>query len=173
MDHFNFTDAYSISDAAPQKIKKSVHTTLAFSKGAKEFIEESFAGLAEVEYETSASLSVMISPEFSAYFFKKLLSFIYGKTFVKIRFFTDNKSLNIEITSPSALQIARQDMNELIRQARNAGFEVYAADSYISMATPILKEASLTVYAVSTDCGVQAIKQSFGSIFFYSAKSDR
>ena len=170
MDPVNFINAYSISDATPQRINKTVYTAISFALGTKEFIEENFRGLADVECEVSSNLSIMISPEFVAYFFKKLLSFIYGKTFVKIRFFTDYTRLNLEITSHSPLPIARHDMNELVRQARNAGFDVYAADRSISITTPILKEAALTVYALPTDLGTRTIKQCFDSIFFYDPK---
>ena len=170
MDPVNFIDAYSISDATPQRINITVYAAISFAIGTKEFIEENFRGLAEVECEVSSNLSIMISAEFAAYFFKKLLSLIYGKTFVRIRVFTDYTRLNVEIVSPSTLPIARRDMNELIRQARSAGFDVYAADRSISIAAPILKEASLTVYALPTDLGVRTIKQCFGSIFFYDPK---
>lgn len=173
MDQNNFIETYSISDASPQRINKSVHTTMAFSHGIKEFIEENFRGLAEVEYDTSMNLSIMISPDYSAYFFKKLLSYIYGKAFVKIRVYTDDKQFNVEISSDTSLPISRQETNELIRQARNAGFEVYSIDTSITMATPILKEASLSVYAIPVERGAQIIKQSFNSIFFYGSKKDR
>jgi hypothetical protein len=173
MDQNNFIERYSISDAVPREIKKSVYTTTVFSQSVSEFIEENFKGLAEVECCTSTNLSIMVSEDYSAYFFKKLLSYVYGKNFVKISFFTDDNQFNVEISSGTPLQISHQHMNDLIRQARNAGFEVHSIDGSVTLATPILKEVTLSVYAIPAVRSVQIIKQSFIDIFFYNSKEDR
>lgn len=168
MNSTEFSAAHSITDAAPQRIKKNAFTTKAFAKCVKEFIEQNFAGLAEVECDIPVNLWILISSDYAAYFFKKLLTDIYGRIFLKISLLTDEKQLTITIKSDSPFPLDYYKTNELIRQARNAGCEILSADEGFVMTIPILKEASLSVYAIPVDHCAQIIKRSFNNIFFYN-----
>ena len=169
MDKIDFKTDYSISDVIPQKIRKTVCGSMTFANYAKDFIEENFNALAQVENEVNVSTPILINTEYAAYFFKNLFSAVYGRLYLSIKFYSDNQYLNVRIAFPPPIAISYFEMNELIRQARSAGFEIHSIENGFDMGVPLLKEASLSIYAIPVDLGAQIIKHSFNNIFFYKS----
>ena len=167
MNKQEFIKAYTICDAVPQRIKKHLYGTKAFSKATKNFIEDNFPGLAEVKDDVYANFSILLNEEQLAQFLKLLLTSIYGRIFLKIHIFCDEKKLRVTITSDSPFPLDYEETNDIIRQARRAGFQLYQCDSGFSLAIALSKKVSMSVYAISADHGALMLKISFNDIFFY------
>lgn len=167
MDKKEFIKVNLISTRTPEKIQKHIYSTKAFAVAIKDFIEENFAALAEVKDDVDSNMSILISADFAAEFFKRLLTDIYGRIFLKIHIYTDEKKLRLIITSDSPFPLEYDETNDLIRTVRNAGFEVYPHDNGFSLAAPLSKEAALSVYAIPIRDGVIILKRKFNEMFYF------
>ena len=153
-----------------KRVTKSIYSAKAFIEATKEFIEENFSALAEIEDDIKTDLLLLINAELAAKFYKELLKQVYGESFLTLRFSTDEDAIRLTITSKSPLIL--KSPNELIRLSRNAGFELYPMDNGLILTISSPKDAALSVYAISAKKAIITLKQIFSDVFFSEMKTD-
>lgn len=119
-----FVKKYRLSDAFPIDPSKKAIPAEAFSVAISEFMEDRFEGVVNVICKNVCAHSIFICSEYVAYFFKMLIADVYGRQLLKMSIFSDEKKLNIEITAEEALPLADAELRELVKLARNGGFEI-------------------------------------------------
>ena len=144
---------------------KSIRT-VAFAEAISEFINDNFRGVAEVETNTTSMQSVMICAEYTAFYFKSLLSFLHGRVYLKIRIYDDNGTLRIQITSDEDMPLTFDESNYLIKMARNAGMNIHPEASEIRLSLRYSDAACHGVYAISVADGKRILIGKFCEIFF-------
>ena len=162
----DFVKKYKLSDTAPIDPSSKSIKGEAFAEAIREFLNENFRGICEVKTDIKSSSSVMICAEYTAFYFKTLLSFLHGRVFLNIRIFEDNDSLRISITSDEDMPLTFDEGNYLIKMARNAGMEIYPDKKEIRLTLSYSETAVHGVYAISAADGKRVLLGKFCEIFF-------
>ena len=149
MNKLDFINLYKISDATPLDPTRKSIPSEAFSTAIEQFLDERFVGAIRVRTGIISAQPIMICAEYIAYFFKVLLSDIYGRVFLNTRIDTDEQGLKITISADEDLPLTDSEMRNLIRLARNAGFEIKPDKKSIYLSTNFSVAATRRVYAVS------------------------
>ena len=166
MNKQEFIKLYRLSDAAPIDPSSKTIKGAAFAEAIKEFINENFRGIAEVETDIKSNGSVMICAEYTAFYFKTLLSFLHGRVYLNISIFEDDDALRMSITSNEDMPLTFEESNYLIKLARNAGMEIYPEDRQIHLSLRYSEAARHGVYAISVADGKRVLLGKFYEIFF-------
>lgn len=161
-----FIEKYQLSDAVPMDPTTKAIPTEAFAEAIDEFISDHFRGIARVNTDRMLANPLLISTEYTAYFFKMLLTYVYGRVFIDIDLKCDENGLNIFISSNEELPLTEKELRFLIKTARNAGMEIYPSKSRIDLNVPFSKAAFLRVYAISVGNGKRIMLSKLNEIFF-------
>ena len=166
MEKNEFINEYQISDTHPIDPTLRTVPAEAFAMALKEFTYDRFRGIARVNCDKISCESILISAEYIAYFFRSLLSFVYGRAFINIDISTDKEYLIMIIGSDEALPITDKELRFLIKAARNAGMEFYLVDHKIKLKAAFSKAAIHRVYAISVGDGKQVMLNKFCEMFY-------
>lgn len=146
----NFFAKYNLKNAVPKDPSFHEVSALDFAVTLENFINEHFLGLAKINYDSSLSGSVTVSPEYSALFLKNLLAYVSAKQFIEISVKERDDELllhvNLKINEDTELDMR----SAIIKSARNAGFDLHLAKDGIILSTKRHKESFTCVYARST-----------------------
>ena len=166
MEKHEFIKEYQLSDALPVDPTLRTVPAEAFASALKEFTYDRFRGIARVSYTDISCESILISAEYTAYFFRSLLSFVYGRVFIDIDISSDREHLTMIISSEEELPITDSELRFLVKTARNAGMEFYLADNKIKLKVAFSKAAIHRVYAVSVSDGKQVMLSKLCEMFY-------
>ena len=165
MTKSEFIEKYKIADAMPidpsRRSLPAEGSTLAIA----EFLNERFSGAISVELGAVSAQAVFISAEYLAYFFKQLVTEIYGRSMLKVYIETDGDNLTIRISSPDPVPIEEAVLCKLIKTARNAGFQVDLLDDTFLMYVPHSHKKIRRVYAISVMDSRRVMLGKFVEIF--------
>ena len=135
----------------------------------EEFMNDRFRGIIRVSIDTISAEAIMVSAEYTAYFFKMLLTYIYGRTFLNMDIKSEDKALIMTITTDEDLPLTDSERRFLIKTARNAGMEIYPSERKIKLLLRFSKAAYRRVYAVSVFDGRRVILAKLNEIFYCGA----
>ena len=161
-----FLNKYELSDAVPMDPTARTVPAEAFVVALEEFINDRFRGIARVKADMISAEAVLVSAEYAAYFFKTLLTYIYGRVFLNINVTYDAQGLVMLITSDENLPLTDAELRFLIKTARNAGMEIYPEGRKIKLTLKFSKAALRRVYAVSVSDGKRVILSKLCEIFY-------
>ena len=116
--------------------------------------------------EVISAEAVLVSAEYAAYFFKMLLTYVYGRVFLNIDVSSDRRGLVMLITTDEDMPLTDPELRFLIKTARSAGMEIYPEKRRIKLTLSFAKAASLRVYAVSVSDGKRVILAKLNEIFY-------
>ena len=171
MNKNEFIKQYRITDATPIDPSKKALPAAGFSSAIAEFMEERFHGAAGVVCDNVPSTPIFICAEYAAYFFKALLTDIYGRAFVTIKISSDQKEMSILIEADE-LPITDSEMRDLIRLARNAGFKIMPEGNTIRLSVEFSHVAIHRVYTVSIMDGKRIMLGKMVEIFCHGELLD-
>lgn len=173
MTNREFVDQYNLSGALPVDPSSRVIPASSYAEALAEFLGEHFRGLIRVEKRLDTAESVLISPEYAAFFFKTLLTYIYGRVFLTLRISSEIDRLVTLIESEEDLPLSDKEMRFLIKTARNAGMDIMPAEKSIKLTLRYSDAAIRRVYAVSPADGRVRMLSKLSEIFFCGAKYTR
>ena len=160
-----FISKYQLSDATPMDPTIRSLPAEAFSAAIEEFINDRFGGIARVRSRDLSAEAVLVSADYAAYFFKMLLTYVYGKVFLNFDISCDRQGLTILITSEEDLPLTDSELRFLIKTARNAGMEIYPNGQRIELTLAFSRAALHRVYAVSVADGKRIMLGKLTEIF--------
>lgn len=157
---------YGIKDALPIDPSKKALPAEGFAMALEDFLSERFRGAVTVDREVVSAREILISAEYVAYFFKILLTDVYARQLLRINIGSDESSLIIDITTDVPLCLSDREMREIIRLARNGGFEIYPEECRIRLTAGLSPAMIRRVYAVSVVDSRRVMLSKLGEIFF-------
>ena len=125
MTQNEFIKYYSIADAEPVDPSKKAIPAESFSSAIEEFVNQRFPAAVRVKCGNVTAQSILVCCEYVAYFFKTLITDIYGRVMLNIEIHSDGKGLYVDIHTDGELPLTDKELRQLIRLARNGGFEFY------------------------------------------------
>ena len=144
-----FIEQYSISDTLPVDPSKKTLPAEAFATAITEFMEKKFRGAVKVSQDSISAQSILVCAEYVALFFKMLLTYVYGRVMLIMEISSDQSGLNIHIRAEEDLPLSDIEMRELIRLARNSGFDIRPDDRSIKLSTGFAPTIARRIYAVT------------------------
>lgn len=169
MDKIEFNSTYSISDAKPINPAHEILSADGFATAIEEFINEGFGGIAHVECDVYSGSSVLCCTDYVAYFFKTLLADVYGRVFIEIKINLEKDHLKIIVEPSDPLPITDEEIRNLVRIARNAGFKTLFIDGKFDLKLNFSDASLRRVYAVSPRDGRHIMLYKMGEIFHCGA----
>ena len=169
MDKIEFNSTYNISDAKPLNPAHVILSADGFATAIEEFINEGFGGIAHVDCDVYSGSSVLCCTDYVAYFFKTLLADVYGRVFIEIKIHLEEDHLKIIVEPSDELPITDEELRNLVRIARNAGFKTLYLDGKFHMKLNFSDASMRRVYAVSPRDGRHIMLYKMGEIFHCGA----
>ena len=159
-----FYTHYKISGAEPVTIDKHRVPLSTFTNTVTEFLDTEFSGLIDVECKPIWDINscIRICEDFTAYFFKNLLAAIYGRKAVSIEMSLSDDVFSLIIRSKGNLDIDNDDIPELLRIAKSAGFSYDLSDTQLALRTRALRYNRTSVRSLSQNL----LRTRFVEIFF-------
>ena len=161
-----FFEHYSIKDAMPVDPSKKLVPAESFYSALCEFLEMRFYGAVRIESQNISSKSVLICADYAAYFFKMLLTYVYGREMLYVTADSQDEHLSITITSESDLPLTDSEMRSLIRLARDAGMDIYPEARKVRLTLSFSAALTKRVYAISVGDGKLVILAKLSEIFY-------
>ena len=162
-----FIAQYGISDAMPIDPSRRALPAEAFASAITEFMDKRFCGAIQVDCKIISAQAVLVCAEYVAYFFKTLLTSVYGRVMLRLSIFSDSECLHMNIDADDDFPIADGEMRELIRLARNAGLDIRPEPSKIRLSVSFTPATLHRVYAVSTFDGRRIMLGKLVEIFYH------
>ena len=177
MTKSDFIEKYKISDAEPLDPSKKSIPAESFSIAIAEFMEAKFDGVVRVKCDDISPQAIMVCSDYVAYFFKKLLTAIYGRTIIDMHIFSDEEGLNLNITCNGELPLSDAEFRNIVRLARNGGFQVFSEDypnslSSLSLFVVFHPRIAKRVYAVTIRDGKHIMLSKLNEIFHCGELAD-
>lgn len=144
-----FIEKYSISDTLPVDPSKKALPAESFATAITEFMENKFRGAIKVSQESISAQSILVCAEYVALFFKMLLTYVYGRVMLVMEISSDQSGLNINIHAEEDLPLTDSEMREIIRLARNGGFDIHPDDRCIKLFAGFEPTIARRIYAVT------------------------
>ena len=162
----DFIDQYEIKDALPVDPSRRVIPADALYSALCDFLEERFRGAVYAKKEPATAQSVLICADYAAYFFKMLLTYVYGREMLYVTADSQDEHLSITITSESDLPLTDSEMRSLIRLARDAGMDIYPEARKVRLTLSFSAALTKRVYAISVGDGKLVILAKLSEIFY-------
>ena len=166
MNRQEFIEKYKLSDSVPIDPSSKSISAIAFAEAIAEFINENFRGIADVGVNVKSNASVMICAEYTAFYFKTLLSFLHGSAYLNISIQDDKDAVRLTIKADKDMPLTFEETAYLIKIARNAGMEIYPDKDEFRLSLSYSEAASRGVYAISVADGKRILIAKFNEIFF-------
>ena len=122
-----------------------------------------------MECDVYSGSSVLCCTDYVAYFFKTLLADVYGRVFIEIKINLEKDHLKIIVEPSDPLPITDEEIRNLVRIARNAGFRTLFIDGKFDLKLNFSDASLRRVYAVSPRDGRQVMLYKMGEIFHCGA----
>jgi hypothetical protein len=161
-----FIKQYEISEAVPIDPSKKALPAEAFSSAITEFLEARFSGAVRVECDRISAQSILVCAEYVAFFLKRLLTDVYGRVLLTVNLKSDTDGLHIIISADEDLPLTESEIRELIRHARNGGFNVMVYSNAIALSVGFSPASVRRVYAVSIYDGKRIMLGKLVEIFY-------
>ena len=163
--NLTFETDFCISDILPADPTYIPAGTRELIFATKDYLDDRFRGIMSVNIINIEDKFLMVCPDYFAYFFKTLLSYIYGRAFLKIEFSVNKDKIEIKADWEENFELSDSQTRNLIRIARNAGFEIYPEKNRIKLSAVCTESIVTQIYAISSDKGYAAIWTSICTIF--------
>ena len=108
----------------------------------------------------------MVCTEYVAYFFKTLLSEIYGRCFLNIAMSSSPTHLSIDVEADGALPLDDRQIRNLIRLARNARMNITVDESAIRLRLKFADDVRMRIYAISVNDGRRIMLGKLVELFY-------
>lgn len=131
----------------PQKELLYSHSV---AEGIKEFLNDSFRGAVEVCSTVSPEKTVALSTEYTATFLKRLVVDVFGRVIIKIAIDSDEENMMLHISSDEPIPLCEEELHQLIKIARNAGFEFYLTEDGMLLTVKFAEDSVYYIYAISS-----------------------
>lgn len=156
---------YEISDAMPIDPSRRAISVEGIATGICEFMNAKFGGIVDASVDTISSRMALVCPDYLAYFLKTLITAVHGRELIHIRMCSTESKFIIMICGNSKISLDIKTERELIRLARNAGFNVSLRYDGIELSAKLINSAVKHVYAISVLDGRKIIVSSLVEIF--------
>ena len=157
---------YEIRDALPIDPSSSPVPAEGFALAIEDFINTKFRGVASARSKVVSYAAVMVCTDYVAYFFKTLLSDIYGRRFLEITLESDSERLIINISFDGDIPLEDREMRNLIRLARNAGMNIYPGSDSIRLTLKYADAMRMRIYAISVNDGRRIMLGKMVELFY-------
>lgn len=144
-----FIEKYEIADAMPVDPSRRSLPAEGFSMAIKEFLDFKFQGIVRLSVGTVSAMSILVSAEYVALFFKELFTEVYGRVTLDITVRSDSDRLTILVSSDEPLPIEMTPLRRLIKAARNAGFKFGIEENILVLSAQFSPTRVRRIYAVS------------------------
>ena len=172
MNKQEFIKEYRIKDAMPIDPSLRVLPAEGVAEAIEEFINERFRGVAHAANSVFCYGGVLICPDYLAYFFKTLLTEIYGRCLVEISITNDNERFCIMAETDEEIPLSEIAQRNLIRIARNAGAKASLSEKAIKLSYKFDDAAIRRVYAISVNDGRRTMLSKLGELFYCGEELD-
>ena len=162
----DFIDQYEIKDALPVDPSRRVIPADALYSALCDFLEERFRGAVYAKKEPATAQSVLICAEYLAFFFKTLITDVYGRVMLNIRAESDNNFLYLVIDADNELPLTESELRSLVRLARNAGMEIQPDKCSLRLSVEFSPAAVHRVYAITIADGRRIMLGKLNEIFY-------
>lgn len=166
MNQKEFIEKYSIGDCLPSDPTSKLICGRGFAEAISEFVDERFRAVAEVNVSVESEESVLVSLEYSALFFKKLFTFVFGRVYLRIDIREQDNKIALSISSDEPIPLSKKDMDTLTKAARSAGMTVLSVDGEILASLDFVDMKQFSVYAASYTDGKVLMLRNLDKIFF-------
>lgn len=166
MNKEDFIYQHGIKNALPIDPSKRALPAEGFAIALTDFLSERFRGAARIECDSVSAGAILISAEYAAYFFKILLTDLYARQMLTVKISSDEKNLIIYVGADEPLLLTEGEWRDLIRLARNSGFEIYPEELGFRLTAGLSPAMIHRVYAVSVVDARRVILGKLSEIFF-------
>lgn len=135
-----------------------------FIEVAADFIEENYRGLVRISYDVESYERVTVSEYHLARLFKKLVSISGFNKLVNVKFTCNYMNFSIEMSYDGGERFDRSSEREIIKLARDAGFEARRSGAGLVIYKEVFKSAVISVFtrpSVPSD-----LRKIFHEVFF-------
>lgn len=160
-----FCKKYNFASGVVIDPKCKLFFASSISDSLVEFLNDRFRGAIDVSSNVNTNRQILVSPEFMAMFFKRLLSDIYGRIYLRMLIESDQSCLTMKISYDGELPLSFEEMCLLIKTARNAGMEIYPEDREITLVIDYADTSRHYVYASVSDSKRRMLSK-LNEIFF-------
>ena len=165
MKRSHFIEKYRITDKLPFSPDSSVMPVTEFVRESNKFILDNFEGLFDIKYDISSYEHIKLGLDYIIYFFKLLAVDVHARTLINVTYSCNNLDFTIKISADGGLPIEKEEMRELIKTARNAGFDTQKTKDGLLLTKPVLTTTALAVYT-RVIVAPSIIAKRFAEIFF-------
>ena len=153
----DFIIKYGIADTTPIDPSHKELPAESLANGILDFMNGKFKGAVETSIDQISPRAATVCPDYMAYFFKILITAVHGREMIYLRIRTTAKNLIISIHLNSPVELDRLEERELIRAARNAGFEINLGHASLELSAKLGDASFRRVYAISIVNGKRLI----------------
>lgn len=164
------TTKYGLSDNTPTSLSVTKTSLVNFAATVENFFANNFDGLVTVKTNISKQNLdyIAICAEQAAYFFKLLILYMHRESTIRIDMSCDEDSnFIIKIESNAFSDMAKSEIYEIVRAAKNAKFIPYETPTAIILKRQYKTSISYRIYATSHN----ALADAFNKIFFGGKKN--
>lgn len=166
MDKQSFIKEYNIRDALPINPSTRAVPAEGFAQAIEEFINLQFRGVARAKSEVVSYAAVMVCTEYVAYFFKTLLTEIYGRCFLNVALSSSPTRLSIIIDADGELPLSEKQVRNLTRLARSARMNVFIGTKTIRLSIHFADAVRMRIYAISVNDGRRIMLGKLVELFY-------
>ena len=131
----------------------------------EEFVDGAFRGCAEVNVGRECDGMVLLSTDCLAIFLKSLFKTVFGRAFLTINLKILDDRLTFNVATDKSVTVSADDVNRLIRMARNAGITVDSTEDGFNAYLSFLPEREYSVYAITAADGKRFIISKLREVF--------
>ena len=162
MERSLFYKKHRISDTRPKNINVSSIEVRDFAETLRDFMHENFEGAVRVNIKLNATGNIEIVEDYAIYYFKLLVCSIFGRDVINIDVSTDYTEFTVKAKCSSGIFPEREDLYDIIRTARNAGFEITPERDAITIKTKLRPRITIGIGSIT----INRLKRSMANIFF-------
>lgn len=164
MDKREFIEKYHFENATPFSPERFLIATDSFVEVLDDFLRKNFSELIELKSDIRNTKKISVSPEYTAFFFKLLLFYVRARAFVRVEALDLADEFGINITIDRPVELEMREECDIIKTARNAGYEFIPLEKGFSLRVKYTEEFRMRVYAKSLT--VAQFFHSLNEIFF-------
>lgn len=146
MKRSQFISNYKISKDVPINIDSKIFSVQDFTREAKSFLYDNFEGLFNIETDIEILQHVKLPLNYLIYFFKLLAIDVHAKALINVKFSCDYENFFIQISAEGGLPIEENELRQLIRAARDAGFNTNKTEDGLFLKRAVIEVTSTAVF---------------------------
>ncbi|MBO5206383.1 MAG: hypothetical protein J6K44_00395 [Clostridia bacterium] len=168
MEKSEFEKRFKFENATPFSPEKYLLNTDGFAEALEDFFGKNFSELIELTTDIRIAKKISVSPEYTAFFFKLMLYYIRARAFIRVAVLDLSDELCISITIDRPVELLLRESTDIIRAARNAGYEITPTESGYKLRVKYTEDYRMKVFARS--CSVPELLYALNEIFFINIK---